>query len=83
MTCNFNPIRRLSTPSSVTALTNFVFATKWIWYWKNESDKWVEYGEEVSTPPPPGGSCLNVTPSEKTTSKMFDVYMVTHGVRTG
>ncbi|EFB15715.1 hypothetical protein PANDA_002119, partial [Ailuropoda melanoleuca] len=47
MTCNFNPIRRLSTPSSVTALTNFVFATKWIWYWKNESDKWVEYGEEA------------------------------------
>ncbi|XP_004414203.1 PREDICTED: zinc finger CCCH-type antiviral protein 1 isoform X1 [Odobenus rosmarus divergens] len=47
MTCNFNPIRRISTPSSVTALTNFVFATKWIWYWKNESDEWVEYGEET------------------------------------
>ncbi|XP_035953289.1 zinc finger CCCH-type antiviral protein 1 isoform X2 [Halichoerus grypus] len=47
MTCNFNPIRRISTPSSVTALTNFVFATKWIWYWKNESDTWVQYGEET------------------------------------
>ncbi|KAF3819396.1 hypothetical protein GH733_013546 [Mirounga leonina] len=47
MTCNFNPIRRISTPSSVTELTNFVFATKWVWYWKNESDTWVEYGEET------------------------------------
>ncbi|XP_030886553.1 zinc finger CCCH-type antiviral protein 1 isoform X2 [Leptonychotes weddellii] len=47
MTCNFNPIRRISTPSSVTELTNFGFATKWIWYWKNESDTWVEYGEET------------------------------------
>nr|XP_021548537.1 zinc finger CCCH-type antiviral protein 1 [Neomonachus schauinslandi] len=46
MTCNFNPIRRISTPSSVTEPTNFVLATKWIWYWKNESDTWVEYGEE-------------------------------------
>ncbi|XP_032724128.1 zinc finger CCCH-type antiviral protein 1 [Lontra canadensis] len=49
MTCNFNPIRRISTPSSVIALTNFVFATKWIWYWKSESDKWIEYGEEADS----------------------------------
>ncbi|XP_077637155.1 zinc finger CCCH-type antiviral protein 1 isoform X2 [Crocuta crocuta] len=47
MTCNFYRIRRISTPSSVTVLTNFVFATKWIWYWRSESDRWVEYGEKV------------------------------------
>nr|XP_025837933.1 zinc finger CCCH-type antiviral protein 1 isoform X3 [Vulpes vulpes] len=47
MTCNSIPIRRISTPSSVTTLTNFVFATKWIWYWKKESDIWVQYGEEA------------------------------------
>lgn len=47
MTCNFNPLRRISTPSSVTVLTNFVFATKWIWYWRSESDRWVQYGEKV------------------------------------
>ncbi|XP_059252299.1 zinc finger CCCH-type antiviral protein 1 [Mustela nigripes] len=49
MTCNFNPIRRISTPSSVIVLTNFVFATRWIWYWKSQSDKWVEYGEEADS----------------------------------
>ncbi|XP_022366000.1 zinc finger CCCH-type antiviral protein 1 [Enhydra lutris kenyoni] len=48
MTCNFNPIRRISTPS-ITALTNFDFATKWIWYWKSESDKWIEYGKEADS----------------------------------
>ncbi|XP_025785387.1 zinc finger CCCH-type antiviral protein 1 [Puma concolor] len=47
MVCNCNPIRRISTPSSVTVLTNFVFATKWIWYWRNKSDRWVQYGEKV------------------------------------
>uniref|UniRef100_A0A8C0SE17 Zinc finger CCCH-type containing, antiviral 1 n=1 Tax=Canis lupus familiaris TaxID=9615 RepID=A0A8C0SE17_CANLF len=49
MTCNSIPIRRISTPSSVTTLTNFVFATKWIWYWKKESDIWVQYGEEEAS----------------------------------
>uniref|UniRef100_A0A8D2D438 Zinc finger CCCH-type antiviral protein 1 n=1 Tax=Sciurus vulgaris TaxID=55149 RepID=A0A8D2D438_SCIVU len=57
MTCNSSPIRRLSTPSS--ALTpksaNSVFATKWIWYWKNESDKWIQYGEESNNQP-----CSNI-----------------------
>ncbi|XP_046525082.1 zinc finger CCCH-type antiviral protein 1 [Equus quagga] len=47
MTCDFNPIRRISTPSSVMMPANCVFATKWIWYWRNESDKWVEYGEKT------------------------------------
>lgn len=42
MTCNFNPIRRLSTPSSVMIPNS---PTIWIWYWKSESDTWVEYGK--------------------------------------
>ncbi|XP_032954599.1 zinc finger CCCH-type antiviral protein 1 isoform X1 [Rhinolophus ferrumequinum] len=46
MTCNLNPIRRISTPSSVTMPDNSVFTTKWIWYWKNEFDEWVEYGKK-------------------------------------
>ncbi|XP_021792005.1 zinc finger CCCH-type antiviral protein 1 isoform X2 [Papio anubis] len=45
MSCDFIPIRRLSTPSSVTKPAS-VFATKWIWYWKNESGTWIQYGEE-------------------------------------
>uniref|UniRef100_G1RUS2 Zinc finger CCCH-type containing, antiviral 1 n=1 Tax=Nomascus leucogenys TaxID=61853 RepID=G1RUS2_NOMLE len=46
MSSDFFPIRRLSTPSSVTKPANSVFTTKWIWYWKNESGTWIQYGEE-------------------------------------
>nr|ABS50102.1 CCCH-type zinc finger antiviral protein [Erythrocebus patas] len=45
MSCDFIPIRRLSTPSA-TMPANSVFTTKWIWYWKNESGTWIQYGEE-------------------------------------
>ncbi|XP_010354602.1 zinc finger CCCH-type antiviral protein 1 isoform X2 [Rhinopithecus roxellana] len=44
--CDFIPVRRLSTPSSVTNPANSVFTTTWIWYWKNESGTWIQYGEE-------------------------------------
>lgn len=65
MTCNLNPIRRISTPSSVTMPDNSVFTTKWIWYWKNEFDEWVEYGKKVSPILSGGGACLNLpTPGE-------------------
>ncbi|XP_010945784.1 zinc finger CCCH-type antiviral protein 1 [Camelus ferus] len=46
MTCDNNPIRRISTPSSVTMPANSVFTTKWLWYWRNRSDEWVQYGEK-------------------------------------
>ncbi|XP_063106636.1 zinc finger CCCH-type antiviral protein 1 isoform X2 [Cavia porcellus] len=45
MTCGLRPIRRISTPSSGLNLANSVFATKWIWYWKNELGNWIQYGE--------------------------------------
>ncbi|XP_058720644.1 zinc finger CCCH-type antiviral protein 1-like isoform X2 [Poecile atricapillus] len=45
MTCSSSLVRRLSTPSSVTKPT-FVLTTQWIWYWKNNQDKWIEYGEQ-------------------------------------
>ncbi|KAF6087176.1 zinc finger CCCH-type containing, antiviral 1 [Phyllostomus discolor] len=44
MTCNQNPIRRISTPSSVKEPN--AFATKWIWYWKSGFNRWVQYGEK-------------------------------------
>lgn len=50
MTCNQSPIRRISTPSSV-AVPNNVFATKWIWYWKDDFDRCVQYGEKVRSIP--------------------------------
>ncbi|NXT69860.1 PAR12 polymerase, partial [Chaetops frenatus] len=45
MTCSSSLVRRLSTPSSVTKPT-FILTTQWIWYWKNDQDKWIEYGEQ-------------------------------------
>ncbi|XP_049749400.1 zinc finger CCCH-type antiviral protein 1 isoform X1 [Elephas maximus indicus] len=46
MSCEFHPIRRLSTPSSCTKSVTSVFATKWIWYWKDKSGDWIQYGEK-------------------------------------
>nr|XP_033808882.1 uncharacterized protein LOC117364120 [Geotrypetes seraphini] len=46
MTCAFNPVRRLSTASSVTRPTNFQLTTEWLWYWKNEHGQWIEYGKQ-------------------------------------
>ncbi|NXS21420.1 PAR12 polymerase, partial [Mystacornis crossleyi] len=45
MTSSSSLVRRLSTPSSVTKPT-FLLTTQWIWYWKNNQDKWIEYGEQ-------------------------------------
>ncbi|XP_053574900.1 uncharacterized protein LOC128664167 isoform X2 [Bombina bombina] len=38
-------VRRLSTPSSVTKPLEFVLTTEWIWYWKDETGSWIEYGK--------------------------------------
>ncbi|XP_043319771.1 zinc finger CCCH-type antiviral protein 1 [Cervus canadensis] len=46
MICDFNPVRRISTPSSVTKPASSLFTTKWIWYWRDRTDKWVPYGEK-------------------------------------
>ncbi|XP_069927540.1 zinc finger CCCH-type antiviral protein 1 isoform X2 [Oryctolagus cuniculus] len=51
MTCNCNPMRRVSTPSSVTDPDSSVFTTQWIWYWRSESDRWIPYGEENHNQP--------------------------------
>ncbi|NWU36229.1 PAR12 polymerase, partial [Hylia prasina] len=45
MTCSSSSVRRLSTPSSVTKPT-YLLTTQWIWYWKNNQDKWIEYGQQ-------------------------------------
>ncbi|NWY42788.1 PAR12 polymerase, partial [Sylvia atricapilla] len=45
MTHSFSLVRRLSTPSSITKPT-FLLTTQWVWYWKNNQDKWIEYGEQ-------------------------------------
>ncbi|NXE89638.1 PAR12 polymerase, partial [Menura novaehollandiae] len=45
MTCSSSLVRRLSTPSSVTK-PSFLLTTQWLWYWKDNQDKWIEYGEQ-------------------------------------
>lgn len=51
MTCGKRQVRRLSTVSSVTKPPNFILTTEWLWYWKNEKEKWIEYGQGVSAFP--------------------------------
>ncbi|XP_031237434.1 zinc finger CCCH-type antiviral protein 1 [Mastomys coucha] len=46
MTCDSFRIRRLSTPSLGKNPPNSVFATKWLWYWKNELNEYIQYGDE-------------------------------------
>ncbi|KAI5094181.1 zinc finger CCCH type domain containing 1-like [Silurus meridionalis] len=43
MTRGLHRVRRLSTVSSVME-PNFRHTTKWIWYWKNEYNSWIQYG---------------------------------------
>ncbi|XP_043943177.1 protein mono-ADP-ribosyltransferase PARP12-like [Protopterus annectens] len=46
MICDSNQVRRLSTPSSVTKPPHVTLTTVWIWYWKDEYNIWVEYGNQ-------------------------------------
>ncbi|XP_021490789.1 zinc finger CCCH-type antiviral protein 1 [Meriones unguiculatus] len=51
MTCDTYPIRRLSTPSSVEKAADSVFTTKWLWYWKDELNKYIQYGDKNTAHP--------------------------------
>ncbi|KAJ3612152.1 hypothetical protein NHX12_020429 [Muraenolepis orangiensis] len=39
------PVRRLSTPSSVTKPQHYTLTTEWVWYYKENHHSWVEYGQ--------------------------------------
>ncbi|XP_070560626.1 protein mono-ADP-ribosyltransferase PARP12-like [Ptychodera flava] len=41
-------LRRLSTWSSGKAPPGHLFATKWIWYWRDEFNQWTQYGDKAS-----------------------------------
>ncbi|XP_070763239.1 protein mono-ADP-ribosyltransferase PARP12 [Enoplosus armatus] len=45
MTYGGSPVRRLSTASSVSKPPHYIFTTQWLWYWKDESGKWLEFGQ--------------------------------------
>lgn len=45
MTYGGSPVRRLSTASSVSKPPHFILTTQWLWYWKEDGEKWLEYGQ--------------------------------------
>ncbi|XP_040858361.1 zinc finger CCCH-type antiviral protein 1 isoform X2 [Ochotona curzoniae] len=51
MICDRTLMRRISTPSTVTDSFFSIFATKWTWYWRSESSKWIPYGEKDNNQP--------------------------------
>ncbi|CAL8242302.1 unnamed protein product [Merluccius merluccius] len=42
---NSQPVRRLSTVSSVTKPPHYTLTTKWLWYYEECRGSWVEYGQ--------------------------------------
>ncbi|XP_078085120.1 protein mono-ADP-ribosyltransferase PARP12-like [Mustelus asterias] len=46
MVSGFSQVRRLSTASSVTKPPHYILTTEWLWYWKDEYGKWIEYGKQ-------------------------------------
>lgn len=48
MTYEGSPVRRLSTASSVSKPPHYILTTQWLWYWKDETGKWREYGQVCS-----------------------------------
>lgn len=45
MTQESQPVRRLSTVSSVTKPPHYLLTTEWRWYYKGDQGSWVEYGQ--------------------------------------
>ncbi|XP_056133324.1 protein mono-ADP-ribosyltransferase PARP12b isoform X2 [Lampris incognitus] len=40
-----DPVRRLSTVSSVTKPPHYILTTEWLWYYKGDHENWIEYGK--------------------------------------
>ncbi|XP_054480991.1 protein mono-ADP-ribosyltransferase PARP12b [Anoplopoma fimbria] len=45
MTRGWQPVRRLSTVSSVTKPPHYILTTVWLWYYKGDQRNWIEYGQ--------------------------------------
>ncbi|XP_034391511.1 protein mono-ADP-ribosyltransferase PARP12 [Cyclopterus lumpus] len=45
MTYGQSRVRRLSTASSVSKPPHFILTTQWLWYWKDDSGIWLEFGQ--------------------------------------
>uniref|UniRef100_A0AAZ3PZE8 Poly (ADP-ribose) polymerase family, member 12b n=1 Tax=Oncorhynchus tshawytscha TaxID=74940 RepID=A0AAZ3PZE8_ONCTS len=44
MTQESDPVRRLSTVSSVTKPAHYILTTEWLWYYKGDHENWIEFG---------------------------------------
>lgn len=44
MTRESDPVRRLSTVSSVTKPVHYILTTDWLWFYKGDHENWIEYG---------------------------------------
>ncbi|KAG9334945.1 hypothetical protein JZ751_006267 [Albula glossodonta] len=44
MTRDADPVRRLSTASSVTKPSHYILTTEWLWFYKGDHENWIEYG---------------------------------------
>ncbi|KAG7244446.1 hypothetical protein INR49_030098 [Caranx melampygus] len=64
MTYEGSPVRRLSTASSVSKPPHFILTTQWLWYWKDETGKWLEFGQGDSD-----------TPASVTSETLENVYL--------
>ncbi|XP_070827922.1 protein mono-ADP-ribosyltransferase PARP12 [Chaetodon trifascialis] len=64
MTYGGSPVRRLSTASSVSKPPHFVLTTEWLWYWKDDDRKWLEFGQGDSD-----------TPASVTSQTLENVYL--------
>lgn len=45
MTYKGSLVRRLSTASCASKPPHFILTTEWLWYWKENTGKWVEFGQ--------------------------------------
>ncbi|KAG7244447.1 hypothetical protein INR49_030099 [Caranx melampygus] len=59
-----SPVRRLSTASSVSKPPHFILTTQWLWYWKDENGRWLEFGQGDSD-----------TPASVTSETLENVYL--------
>ncbi|KAM9807886.1 protein mono-ADP-ribosyltransferase PARP12 [Neosynchiropus ocellatus] len=51
MTFGGSPVRRLSTASSAFKPPHFILTTEWVWYWKDDSGSWLEFGQSAEGTP--------------------------------
>ncbi|XP_014911579.1 poly [ADP-ribose] polymerase 12-like [Poecilia latipinna] len=71
MTFEGSQVRRLSTTSSVSKPPHFILTTEWLWYWKENDGRWVEYGQGSEDPSVTSQTLENVYMADRETEISF------------